>query len=131
MSTDFLSSCLKVVAQTLPLVFGGVVISMLFARWLPVSGLGAGTAGIVAILVIALVAVPLAMPTFFEIPLALIMVAAGLPVGAVVTMLIAGLATNLPSLFTVARSAGWKVSALVALIVWSSALAGGLFVGLI
>jgi uncharacterized protein len=131
MANDFLGSCLKVGAQTLPLIFGGVVISMLVARWLPVSGLGAGAAGLFAIMVIALVAVPLAMPTFFEMPLALMAVAAGLPAGAAVAMLIAGPATNLPSLFTVARSAGWKVSAFVALMVWASAVAAGLFVSLI
>lgn len=131
MANDFLSSCFKIVAQTIPLIFVGVVISMLVARWLPLSGLGAGTAGIFAIMVLALVAVPLAMPTFFELPLALMAVAAGLPAGAAVAILIAGPTTNLPSLFTVARSAGWKVSAFVALMVWGSAVAGGLFISLI
>jgi uncharacterized membrane protein YraQ (UPF0718 family) len=121
----FLDSCWKVALQTLPLILGGVVVSMLIARWLPTSGLGSQTAGLVAVLIVALIAVPLAMPTFFEIPLALIVVASGLPPGAGVAILIAGPATNLPSLFTVARSTGWKVPALVAVAVWCLAVAGG------
>ena len=126
----FVDSCLKVAVQTLPLILGGVVISMLIARWLPVSGPGFLTAGVTAIIVMALIAVPLAMPTFFEIPLALIVVAAGMPTGAAVAVLIAGPATNLPSLFTVARSTGWKVPALVAAAVWGLAVIGGLLVSL-
>lgn len=130
MMTEFINSCLRVAMQTLPLILGGVVLSMIVARWLPVSGRGGGAAGVLAIMVMALVAVPLAMPTFFELPLALIAVAAGLPAGVAVALLIAGPATNLPSLFTVARSAGWKVPAFVALIVWVSATVGGLLVSL-
>jgi uncharacterized membrane protein YraQ (UPF0718 family) len=124
--TAFLRSCFKVAIQTLPLILGGVVISMLVARWLPASGLGSRTAGVIAIMLIALIAVPLAMPTFFEIPLALVVVAAGMPAGAAVAVLIAGPATNLPSLFTIARSTGWKVSALVAAAIWALAVLGGL-----
>jgi uncharacterized membrane protein YraQ (UPF0718 family) len=60
----------------------GVVISMLVARWLPASGLGSETAGIIAIMLVALVALPLAMPTFFEIPVSLLIVTAGRPLGA-------------------------------------------------
>lgn len=130
MVTDFISSCLKVAMQTLPLILGGVVLSMIVARWLPVSGRGNEAAGILTIMVIALVAVPLAIPTFFEIPLALMAAAAGLPLGAAVALLIAGPTTNLPSLFTVSRSTGWKVPAFVALMVWVSAIIGGLLVSL-
>ncbi len=124
--TAFVNSCLKVALQTLPLILGGVIISMLVAWWLPASGLASQTAGVVAIMLVALIAVPLAMPTFFEIPLALLVVASGMPMGAGVAILIAGPATNLPSLFTVARSAGWKVPVLVAASVWALALLGGL-----
>jgi uncharacterized membrane protein YraQ (UPF0718 family) len=70
------------------------------------------------------------MPTFFELPLALIVLAAGMPTGAAVAVLIAGPATNLPSLFTVARSTGWKVPALVAAAVWGLAVIGGVLAGL-
>ena len=128
--TAFLNSCLRVAFQTLPLILGGVVISMLVARWLPASHLGSETAGLIAIMLVALIAVPLAMPTFFEIPLALLIVTAGMPVGAAVAILIAGPATNLPSLFTVARSTGWKVPVLVAASVWALAVLGGLLASL-
>jgi hypothetical protein len=81
-----------------------------------------------AIIVVAAVAVPLALPTFFEIPLALILLASGTPVGAAVAMLIAGPAINLPSLLTIARSTNWKVAMTVAGVVMMLAIAGGLLV---
>jgi uncharacterized protein len=124
----FVNSCVKVALQTLPLILGGAVVSMLAARWLLASGAGSRAAGVTAVMVVALIAVPVAMPTFFELPLALLVIAAGLPAGAAVAVLIAGPATNLPSLFTVARSTGWKVPALVAAAVWALAVTGGLLV---
>ena len=83
-----------------------------------------------AIVAVALIAVPLSMPTFFEIPLALILLAAGAPAGAAVAMLIAGPAVNLPSLFTIARSTNWKVAGSVAFTVFVLAVAAGLLVRL-
>ncbi|MDQ3746125.1 MAG: permease [Acidobacteriota bacterium] len=127
--TAYLSACSKVALQTLPLIVGGVMISMVVARWLPTGGLGSRAEDVLAIVIVALIAVPLAMPTFFEIPLAVILLAAGMPAGAAIAVLVAGPATNLPSLFTVARSAGWKVSTLVASSVWVLAVLGGLLAG--
>jgi uncharacterized membrane protein YraQ (UPF0718 family) len=75
-----------------------------------------------------LIAVPIALPTFFEVPLALALLSAGAPAGAAVALLFAGPAVNLPSLFTVGRSAGWKVAAGLALMVWVVAMAGALLV---
>jgi uncharacterized membrane protein YraQ (UPF0718 family) len=124
----FVRSCLKVALQTVPLIVAGVFVSMLLARWLPVGGLGSTNAQALAVVVVALVAVPLAMPTFFEIPLALLLLAAGMPAGAAVALLVAGPTTNLPSLFTVARSTGWRVPALVGASVWAIAAAAGLLV---
>ncbi|HJQ30789.1 MAG TPA: permease [Pyrinomonadaceae bacterium] len=124
----FVRSCLKVALQTVPLIVAGVFVSMLVARWLPVGGLGSTNAQALAVVLVALVAVPLAMPTFFEIPLALLLLAAGMPAGAAVALLVAGPATNLPSLFTVARSTGWRVPALVGASVWAIAAAAGLLV---
>ena len=74
----------------------------------------------------AAVAVPLALPTFFEIPLALILLASGAPLGAAVALLIAGPSVNLPSLFTITRSTNWKVAAIVAASIWILAVGGGL-----
>ena len=129
-AAEFVRACAEVAVRTLPLIAGGVIVSMLLALWLPTSGLGPSTAGVVAVLVVALIAVPLAMPTFFELPLALLVVSAGMPPGAGLALMIAGPATNLPSLLTVARTAGWRAAALVAVSVWSLAAAAGLLAGL-
>lgn len=127
----YVRSCLRVAAQTVPLIVAGVLVSMLVARWLPVGGLGTTDAqalAVLAVLVVALVALPLALPTFFEIPLAFLMLAAGMPAGAAVALMVAGPATNLPSLFTVARSTGWRAPAVVGASVWAIAAAAGLLV---
>ncbi|HEX8720978.1 MAG TPA: permease [Pyrinomonadaceae bacterium] len=131
LAVSFVRSCLKVAVQTVPLIVVGVFVSMLVASWLPVGGLGSATAQATAVLVVAAIAVPLAMPTFFEIPLALLLLASGMPAGAAVALLVAGPATNLPSLFTVARSTGWRAPALVGLTVWALASAAGLLVNYI
>jgi len=81
------------------------------------------------IAVIAAIAVPVPLPTFFEIPVALTLVTAGAPTGAAVAVLFAGPAVNLPSLLTVGREAGWKVSVLSGLMVWLLAVIGGVIVG--
>jgi uncharacterized protein len=125
---DFAVSSGKVALQTLPLIIIGVAISMLVAQWLPIET-SILPSGIVIVLV-SLISVLLAMPTFFEIPLALMMLAAGLPEGAAVAVLIAGPITNLPSLFTIGRSTGWKVPLTVAAIIWLIALGAGLSVNL-
>jgi uncharacterized membrane protein YraQ (UPF0718 family) len=72
----------------------------------------------------------LAMPTFFEIPLALLLLSAGAPTGAAVAIMIAGPAINLPSLFTVARSTNWKVAGAVALSIFLLAALAGVLVTL-
>src|SRR5260370_30099620 len=81
-----------------------------------------------AILVVAAFAVPVALPTFFEIPLALILLASGAPLGAAVALLIAGPSVNLPSLFTIMRSTNWRVAAVVAVSIWTLAVGAGILV---
>ncbi|MGH9960816.1 MAG: permease, partial [Pyrinomonadaceae bacterium] len=126
--TTFLRSCFQVAVRTVPLIAIGVLISMAIALWLPMGVFASAEGQTVAIVAVALIAVPLAMPTFFEIPLALILLAAGAPAGAAVAMLIAGPAVNLPSLFTIARSTNWKVAGSVAFTIFVLAVAGGLAV---
>lgn len=126
----FLRSWAQVALRTVPLIIVGVVVSMIVARWLPFGILASTWGKLVAIVVVALIAVPLAMPTFFEIPLALILISAGAPAGAAVAMLIAGPAINLPSLFTITRATNWKVAATVAGFILALAIAGGLLVSL-
>lgn len=129
--TAFLRSCFQVAVRTVPLIAAGVLISMAVALWLPVGVLASTGGQTLAIVAVALIAIPLAMPTFFEIPLALILISAGAPAGAAVAMLIAGPAVNLPSLFTIARSTNWKVAGSVAFTIFVLAVAGGLLVSLI
>ena len=126
----FVRACGRVAIRLLPVIIIGVVLSMIVAQMIPVRAFDSTTAKLVAILVVAAVAVPLALPTFFEIPLALILLASGAPIGAAVAMLIAGPSVNLPSLFTIMRSTNWKVAAIVALSIWTLAVSAGILVSL-
>jgi len=126
--TRFVRSCFYVAARTIPLLVVGVVAGMAISDYLPVVTFTSWPAQTAVIAVIALLAVPIALPTFFEVPLALALLSAGAPAGAAVALLFAGPAVNLPSLFTVGRSAGWKVAAGLAVMVWVVAMAGALLV---
>jgi uncharacterized protein len=130
-SVTLLRSWWSVAVRTVPLIAAGVLISMLVAHWLPVGVFDSTAAKVLAVIAVALIAVPLAMPTFFEIPLALILLSLGAPPAAAVAMLIAGPAINLPSLLTIGRATNWKVASTVALSVLLLALAGGLLVSLL
>ena len=131
MPIAFLRSCLSVAVRTVPLIVIGVLISMLIALLLPRGIFLSGWGTMTSIVVIALIAVPLALPTFFEIPLALILISAGAPLAAVVPLLIAGPAVNLPSLFTIARTSSWKVAGMVAATIFVIAVAGGAMASLL
>ena len=115
-----------VLARTVPALIVGLLVSMILVQSLPAGAFAGGTSRVLAILFVATLAIPLALPTFLEIPLALSLLSVGLPTGAAVALLFAGPAINLPSLLATARIAGWKVAASVALFVWLIALAGGL-----
>jgi uncharacterized membrane protein YraQ (UPF0718 family) len=112
--------------RTVPLILLGIWASMWLMRRLPPQ-LGAAT-GVhaLAIAIIALVATILTLPSLFEIPLALSMLAVGGPAGGAAALLFAGPATNLPSLIVIGRYSSWKVAAGLAVLVWAIALAGGL-----
>jgi uncharacterized membrane protein YraQ (UPF0718 family) len=66
-----------------------------------------------------------ALPTFFEIPFALLFLSFGAP-GAAAAMLIAGPMVNLPSLLILARETRPKVAIALALGVWLLAVVAGL-----
>ena len=127
----FLRACARVALRLVPVVIIGVLLSMIIAQIVPVRTFDSTAAKFLVIIVVAAFAVPLALPTFFEIPLALILLGSGAPIGAAVALLVAGPSVNLPSLFTIASSTSWKVAALVATSVWSLAVAGGIFVSLL
>jgi uncharacterized membrane protein YraQ (UPF0718 family) len=101
---------------------------MIIAQMISVRTFDSTAARILAVLVVAAVSVPLALPTFFEIPLALILLASGAPLGAAVALLIAGPSVNLPSLFTIMRSTNWRVAAVVAVSIWTLAVGAGILV---
>lgn len=124
----FLRACARVALRLIPLIVVGVLLSMIIAQLLPASAFTSSAAKLAAIVIVAAFAVPLALPTFFEIPLALILLGSGAPAGAAVALLIAGPSVNLPSLLTIMRSTNWKVAALVAASIWILAVASGIFV---
>ena len=126
----FLRACAQVAIRLLPVIIIGVVISMIIAGLIPAYTFVSPVTKFFAIVVVAAFAVPLALPTFFEIPLALILLASGAPVGAAVALLIAGPSVNLSSLFTIMRSTNWKVAAIVAVSIWTLAVVAGIFVSL-
>jgi hypothetical protein len=128
-SSKFLKSLAAVSLRTVPALIVGVIVSMVIVQSLPTGLFTSPGARFAAILITATLAVPLALPTFLEIPLSLSLLAAGFPAGAVVALLFAGPAINLPSLLSVARVSGWKVAAMVAALVWILAAGGGLLVG--
>ena len=122
---SFVRALYTVMVRTVPALVIGLLVSMLLVQWLPAGIFASGTGRVLVTVLVATVAVPLALPTFLEIPLALSLLAAGLPTGAALALLFAGPAINLPSLFATARLAGWKVGASVAGFVWLIAIAGG------
>jgi uncharacterized protein len=122
----YLRSCGHVAIRTVPLLVLGTLAAMLIPSRLLAQTFASTGGGTVAIALVALCAVPLALPSFLEIPLAFSILGAGAPLGAAAVVLFAGPIVNLPSLLVVGRSAGWKVSALLASSVWVIAFLGGL-----
>jgi len=118
----------RLARTTLPLIVAGVLLSSLLLDVLPVDRLREVPFRIATVLLVALVSVPLALPTFAEIPLALGLLAAGAPAGAAVALMIAGPAINLPSLLTVARTTTPRHAAALAAGTFLTAVAGGLMV---
>lgn len=121
----FVRSCGQVALRLVPVIVLGVLASMMIAQWLPTGAFSSPGAKLLAVVVVATFAIPLALPTFFEIPLAFVLLASGAPPGAALALLIAGPAINLPSLLTIMRSTNWRVAAVVATSVWVIAVASG------
>jgi uncharacterized membrane protein YraQ (UPF0718 family) len=110
--------------RTIPLVIVGVLLSSVILPF-SVSLSTGGTLLVVAL--VAALAVLLALPTFFEIPLALLFMGFGTP-GAAAAMLVAGPIVNLPSLLILARETRPKVALALALGVWLLAVLAGMSV---
>ena len=118
-----------ITVRTVPWILLGIWVSMIIANRIPIQTLASGGPKVVILLIVATVALLLTMPTFFEIPLALSLLAAGAPAGIALAVLIAGPSVNLASLLVIARYSHWKVAALTAAAVWVAAVAGGLLIG--
>jgi uncharacterized protein len=108
---------------TIPLLVAGVVLSGLF---LPHVTALSGTSTALAVAVAALVGTAVALPTFFEIPIGILLLSAGAPLAVVVAFVVAGPIVNLPSLFVLSRETHPKVAAALAGGVWVVATAAGL-----
>jgi hypothetical protein len=116
----------RMTRMTLPGIVAGVAASSLLVEALPVERLQEMPFRIASVIVVALVSVPLALPTFAEIPLALGLLGAGAPLGAAVALLIAGPAVNLPSLVTVSRATSPRHAVALGAGTALAAVAGGL-----
>jgi uncharacterized membrane protein YraQ (UPF0718 family) len=123
----FFRSLLHVTLRTVPVLCLGVFGSMLVTQYLPRELFVSNNSfRYLVVIATASLAVPLAMPTFFEIPLALGLLAAGAPVGAAAAFLFAGPAINLPSLLALARWTDWRIATTLAVFVGVVAIVGGL-----
>lgn len=125
-ASAFLRSLSYMVVRTIPALILGVICSMLLVQYVPKEFLSSSGFRYLAVVATASIAVPLALPTFFEIPLALGLLTAGAPIGVAAALLFAGPAVNLPSLLTLAKSTNWKIAMALAVFIWAIAVAGGL-----
>ena len=114
----------KVAVGTLPWILLGVFASSFLGGSLEHSESHWPNLGL-TIALLAAFATLMALPTFFEIPLSLLLLQNGFPPAAVVPILFAGPAINTPSLITLARATSTRVALLVFLGVWLTAALGG------
>ena len=121
-SLRFMKSAGYLTIVTVPLIVGGVVLSSLI---LPVSLSISKDAALFTLPIIAAIGVAVALPTFFEIPLGILLLQMGAP-GAASAMLFAGPIINMPSLFILARQTNPRVSILLGAGIWLLAMGAGL-----
>lgn len=119
----FGKSLAYMIAITVPLIVVGVVLSSLL---LPYVTKLSSHGNVVAVAVVALIGTLVALPTFFEIPVALLLLAMGAPAGVAVAFVVAGPIVNLPSLFVLARETRPRVAVALGVGVWLVATAAGL-----
>ena len=126
---SFVRSLKHITLRTVPWILLGIWLSMLIANRMPVEAFASAGHKVVIIAVVALGALLLTLPTLFEIPLAFSLISVGAPAGAALAVLVAGPAINLASLLVIARYSHWKVSVLLASLVWTATVAAGLLIG--
>jgi len=122
LATRFGKNLVYMLAVTVPLVAAGVVLSGLALPFAMRTWAGAGFAAVAAVAAIGTI---VALPTFFEIPIAALLLHLGAPPAAAIAFLIAGPIVNLPSLLVLARETSPRVAVSLATAVFLvSALAG-------
>ena len=119
----FARSAVYLVVITVPLIIVGVLLSGLV---LPHVTRLAGASLVVGVAATALVATLAALPTFFEIPIGLVLLSLGAPPAIVTAFVIAGPIVNLPSLLVLGREAGPRVALALGAGVWVISTAVGL-----
>jgi hypothetical protein len=119
----FLRNVAYLAAITVPLIVAGVLLSGFV---LPHVARLAGANLVVAVAVVALIGTLAALPTFFEIPIALVLLSLGASPAVVVAFVVAGPIVNLPSLLVLGREAGPRVALALGAAVWLVATATGL-----
>jgi len=125
----FAGSLVHITLVTVPFIAVGVLLSSLI---LPSLGSITGLAAVLTIGTVAAVAVFIALPTFFEIPLALLLLRVGAPEGAALALLFAGPIINLPSLLVLAKDGETRrMAAALALGIFALAFCGGLLLELV
>jgi uncharacterized protein len=123
----FFKSIAYLVAVTVPLIAAGVLVSGLVLPHL----VGLASAGVVTtVAVVALLGVLVALPTFFEIPLAMVLLQLGAPAGAAAALIVAGPIVNLPSLLVLGRETRPRVALALGAGVWLAATLAGVAVSL-
>jgi uncharacterized membrane protein YraQ (UPF0718 family) len=120
----FFRSLAHITVRTVPWILLGIWVSMIIANRIPLQTLATGGPKLLLLVVVATGALLLTLPSFFEIPLALSLLAAGASGGTALAVLIAGPAVNLASLLVIARYSHWKVPALVAAAERAAAVVG-------
>ena len=111
---------------SLPAIGLGVVLSVVLIQNVSLGALSAAGARVPIVLAVAAVAVAIAVPTFGEIPLALGLLEVGAPPGAVLALLVAGPAINLPSLLTIRSAVSTRVALTAAAVAYAVSAGGGL-----
>jgi uncharacterized membrane protein YraQ (UPF0718 family) len=121
-----LRSLWYIVLRTIPALVVGVIGSMLLLQFVPKELVASNGLRYLIVVITASIAVPLTLATFFEIPLALGLLAVGAPTGAAAALLFAGPAINLALLLNLAKCTNSRVAIALAMLVWAIAVVGGL-----
>ena len=119
----FATSLRDVTYRTMPAIALGVIASVVLMQVAPFGVIGAGGRG-APLLLVALLAVLVALPTFGEIPIALALLAAGASEAVALSVLVAGPIVNLPSLLTLRRRVSLAMAVVTGLSVYLVTLAG-------